>query len=187
MKKTLACLLALLLALTGAALAEEAALYQSEHGYTLALPDESWFRLDAQTYAQYADTALGTAFAEAGLTADTAEAYAGTGVEYFFTPNDALAQIVVQRQEVSFSDENMRLTLDGLRQLYEGVMGAADYAEVEFTAGEMLFEGCEYTLEGLFVSQLYLRFKDRNLSYILTFKGIEPEAVCALLDISMFA
>ena len=186
MKKTLACLLALLLALTGAALAEEAALYQSEHGYTLALPDESWFRLDAQTWAQYADT-LGEAFAEAGFTAETVETYASTGVEAFFTPGNASASIVVQRQEVSFSDENMRLTLDGLRQLYEGVMGAADYAEVEFTAGEALFEGCEYTLDGLPVMRLYLRFKDRNLSYVLTFQGIEPEAVCALLDVSTFA
>ena len=132
MKKTLACLLALFLALTGAALAENAALYQSEHGYTLALPDESWFRLDAQTWAQYADT-LGEAFAEAGFTAETVETYASTGVEAFFTPGNASASIVVQRQEVSFSDENMRLTLDGLRQLYEGVMGAADYAEVELS------------------------------------------------------
>lgn len=186
MKKTLACLLALLLALTGAALGENAALYQSEHSYTLALPDESWFRLDAQTYAQYAE-ALGAAFAEAGFTAETAETYASTGVEAFFTPGDASAWIVVQRQEVALSDETMRLTLDGLRQLYEGVMGAADYAEVEFTAGEALFEGCEYTLDGLPVMRLYLRFKDRNLSYVFTFQGIEPEAVRALLEASAFA
>ena len=186
MKKTLACLLALLLALTGAALAEEAALYQSEHGYTLALPDESWFRLDAQTWAQYADP-LGEAFAEAGFTAETVDTYAGTGVEAFFTPGDVSASIVVQRQEVSFSDENMRLTLDGLRQLSEGVMGASDYAETAFTAGGAQFDGCEYTLDGLPVMRLYLRFKDRNLSYIFTFQGIAPESVCALLEASAFA
>ena len=52
MKRTLICLLALLM-LALPALAEGAALYQSEHGYAIALPDASWFRLDAQTYAQY--------------------------------------------------------------------------------------------------------------------------------------
>ena len=184
MKKPLACLLALLLALMGAGLAENAALYQSEHGYTLALPDESWFRLDAQTWAQYADP-LGEAFAEAGFTAETVETYAGTGVEAFFTPGDVSASIVVQRQEVSFSDENMRLTLDGLRQLYEGVMEAEAFSQVDETIGGARYEGIVYTIDGLTKAQLYVRGAE-DFS-IITFTGFDWESVQAMLAASTFA
>ena len=80
MKRLLACLVALMLMLLPcAAMAEEYALYASEHGYTIALPDASWFRLDGQTYAQYQAT-HGETFAEMTIRdADTAQSYADKG------------------------------------------------------------------------------------------------------------
>ena len=85
MKRLLACLAALALTLLPcAAMAEGYALYASEHGYTIALPDAKWFRLDGQTYAQYQAT-HGETFAEMTIRdADTAQSYADKGTECFF-------------------------------------------------------------------------------------------------------
>ena len=73
MKRLLACLAALALTLLPcAAMAEGYALYASEQGYTIALPDAKWFRLDGQTYTQYQAT-HGETFAEMTIRdADTA-------------------------------------------------------------------------------------------------------------------
>ena len=88
-RKVLVLVCALALALGGFAPAEaqeeDAALYQSELGYAIALPDETWFKLDAQTYAQYADTELGAAFAGLGLTEETVGLSEGSNMEYFYT------------------------------------------------------------------------------------------------------
>ena len=132
MKRLLACLAALALTLLPcAAMAEGYALYASEQGYTIALPDAKWFRLDGQTYAQYQAT-HGETFAEMTIRdADTAQSYADKGMECFFAPDDAGLSIVVQHSNLTMDDETLRQTLDGLRTLYEDVMAAEAFSEVD--------------------------------------------------------
>lgn len=185
MKRICACLLALLALTVGMALAEDMAVYQSEHGYTLALPDASWFRLDGDTYQQY--SSMHAEFAAQGVEdADEAAAYARKGLECYFSPDAPGAVFVVQRQKVTISDSDLELTLSGLRQLYEALMGAEGYTDGAFTFGETLYEGCAYTLEGVYTTQLYVRPHD-GLSYILTSKGIDEETLEAMLAASTFA
>ena len=185
MKRAFACLLALLLALTGVGLAGQAAFYQSGHGYTIALPDASWFRLDAATYVQYADT-LGAAFAGLAIKdADAAQHYADTGMECFFTPNDAALSCTVQYRQIPMDGETLRATLDGLQKLYEGVMGAEGFAEVDETLGDTRYQGVVYTLEGVPCAQLYVQLD--GASAIVTFKGIARDEMESLLSASSFA
>lgn len=184
MKRTLICLLALLM-LALPALAEGAALYQSEHGYAIALPDASWFRLDAQTYAQYQST-HGETFA--GLTiddADEAQRYADKGMECFFTPDDPEQHIEVQYRNLAMDDETLRATIDGLLTLYEGPMGATEVSEVDETLGDTRYQGIVYTLEGSPSAQLYVQLE--GASAIITFHGIAREEMESLLLASSFA
>ncbi len=186
MKRLLACLVALMLTLLPcAAMAEEYALYASEHGYTIALPDASWFRLDGQTYAQYQDT-HGEAFA--GMTirdADAAQSYADKGVECFFAPDDPTLSIVAEHSNLTMDDETMRQTLDGLQELYEGVMEAEAFSQVDETIGGARYEGIVYTIDGLTKAQLYVRGAE-DFS-IITFTGFDWESVQAMLAASTFA
>ena len=186
MKRLLACLVALVMTLLPcAAMAEEYALYASEHGYTIALPDASWFRLDGQTYAQYQAT-HGETFAEMTIRdADTAQSYADKGMECFFAPDDAGLSIVVQHSNLTMDDETLRQTLDGLRTLYEDVMAAEAFSEVDETIGGARFEGIVYTIEGVTKAQLYQRSADGYS--ILTYTGFDWESVRAMLEASTFA
>ena len=186
MKRLLACLAALALTLLPcAAMAEGYALYASEQGYTIALPDAKWFRLDAQTYAQYQAT-HGETFAEMTIRdADTAQSYADKGTECFFAPDDPGLSIVAQHSGLTMDDETLRQTLDGLRALYEGVMEAEAFAEVDETIGGARFEGIVYTIEGETKAQLYVRGADGYS--ILTYTGFDWESVQAMLAASTFA
>lgn len=186
MKRLLACLAALALTLLPcAAMAEGYALYASEQGYTIALPDAKWFRLDGQTYAQYQAT-HGETFAEMTIRdADTAQSYADKGTECFFAPDDAGLSIVAQHSGLTMDDETLRQTLDGLRALYEGVMEAEAFAEVDETIGGARFEGIVYTIEGETKAQLYVRGADGYS--ILTYTGFDWESVQAMLAASTFA
>ena len=111
MKRLLACLVALVLTLLPcAAMAEGYALYALDNGFSVALPDASWFHLDAQTYTQYQAT-HGETFAEMTIRdADTAQSYADKGMECFFAPDDAGLSIVVQHSNLTMDDE-IRVTV----------------------------------------------------------------------------
>ena len=186
MKRLLACLVALVMTLLPcAAMAEGYALYALDNGFSVALPDASWFHLDAQTYTQYQAT-HGETFAEMTIPdADTAQSYADKGTECFFAPDDPGLSIVAQHSGLTMDDETLRQTLDGLRALYEGVMEAEAFAEVDETIGGARFEGIVYTIEGVTKAQLYQRSADGYS--ILTYTGFDWESVQAMLEASTFA
>ena len=188
MKRILALLLVWMLALTGAALAEAApeesgvALYTSDLGYTIGLPDESWFKLDAETYAQYADDPVfSVIFSTLNISeANIDEITAST--DYFYT-TESSANINVQVQPV-MSDENYQMTLSVLQPMYEQ-MGATDYAEGQITIGDWTYDGCECTFMNAWITQLLLRTE--TASYIFTFTGIDSQTIVELMTPATFA
>ena len=83
MKRLLACLVALVLTLLPcAAMAEGYALYALDNGFSVALPDASWFHLDAQTYTQYQAT-HGETFAEMTMQEKNAVSHRGRAMKKF--------------------------------------------------------------------------------------------------------
>lgn len=187
MRKVLVLVCALALALGGFAPAEaqeeDAALYQSELGYAIALPDETWFKLDAQTYAQYADTELGAAFAGLGLTEETVGLIEGSNMEYFYTSAAPEQNLNVQVQ-AAMDEAQQQSVVDLLRQTYEA-MGVTDFVGGEFTVGENTFMGCEFTLLGQTVLQA-MAYTD-NASYLLSFTGMDADTIARVLTPATFA
>ena len=126
MKKFLAILLVLTLALTGAALAEAApeesgvVLYTSDLGYTIGLPDESWFNLNAETYAQYADDpAFSTIFSFLNISTENIDEVTAS-MDYFYT-TDSGANINVQVLP-AISDEDYEMTPVSYTHLAEQIV-----------------------------------------------------------------
>lgn len=188
MKKFLAILLVLALALTGMALAEAApeesgvVLYTSDLGYTMGLPDESWFNLNAETYAQYADDpAFSTIFSVFNISETNIEEVTAS-MDYFYT-TDSGANINVQVQP-AISDEDYEIALSLLQPMYEQ-MGATDYAEGQIAIGDWTYDGCEYTLLGQWQTQLYLRTE--SATYILSFGQVDSQTIVELLTPATFA
>lgn len=188
MKKFLTVLLVLTLALAGAALAEATTeesgvvLYTSDLGYTMGLPDESWFNLNAETYAQYADDpAFSLIFSLFNLSTENIDEVTASR-DYFYAP-DASASINVQVLPV-MSDEDYEMTLSALQPMYEQ-MGATDYAEGQIVIGDWTYDGCEYTLLGQWQTQLLVRTE--TASYILSFGQVDSQTIVELLTPATFA
>ena len=188
MKKFLAILLVLALALTGMALAEAApeesgvVLYTSDLGYTMGLPDESWFNLNAETYAQYADDpAFSTIFSFLNISTENIDEVTAS-MDYFYT-TDSGANINVQVLP-AISDEDYEMTLSALQPMYEQ-MGATDYAEGQIAIGDWTYDGCECTVLGQWQTLLYLRTE--SATYILTFTQVDSQTIVDMLTPATFA
>lgn len=189
MKKFLAILLVLTLALTGAALAEAApeesgvVLYTSDLGYTMGLPDESWFNLNAETYAQYADDpAFSLIFSVLNISETTIEEVTAS-MDYFYT-TDASANINVQVLP-AISDEEYEITLSMFQPMYEEQLGATDYAEGQIVIGDWTYDGFECMFQGRWMTQLYLRTE--SATYILTFTQVDSQTIVDMLTPATFA
>ena len=178
MRKALACLL--LLGCLMAAATAEAAVYNSALGYSIALPDDSWFLLDEESYAASAE-ALSPLFASLEIGAHTPAQLAENDMEYFFSLDAPDRAFGVWKRPL-MGEEGVRQTIETLR---EGLPEGTSFAGGQIAIGETAYEGFQCILDGQLVTGLFA--EGEAATYSVFFRGVDSDSVVRVMTSAVFA
>ena len=149
MRKALACLL--LLGCLMAAATAEAAVYNSALGYSIALPDDSWFLLDEESYAASAGALFPAVCLAGDRRARPPVQLAENDMEYFFSLDAPDRAFGVWKRPL-MGEEGVRQTIETLR---EGLPEGTSFAGGQIAIGETAYEGFQCILDGQLVTGLF--------------------------------
>jgi len=184
MKRTLAIIFAAVLCVTAVAYAQpaediELETYESEHGYSIDLP-EGWFKLDDESFQKMVDAVGEEKIAQLGLSEESLSTINQLGMEMFIA-GDYLSNINIIATPASGATLAM---FPALEEVIKQQLEATSATDIAFlgavTAGTNDYYAVTYVLTGATGWQYYSVIDD--VMYTITCTSASDEDVAVVLE-----